>query len=572
LEPTSVADVIVRGGPIYTLVPDRPWAEALAVRDGRILAVGRETDVLALRGPRTRVVDADGGMVLPGLVDVHSHLGFGGQAAAWEMNLAPTLDVADILAAVRQRAEQLRPDEWVAGGVVLSPVFHAMGSREMLAALDEASLGRPVLLRDDSLHNRWVNSRALRILGIHSTSPDPAGGSYARDEEGRPVGLLLGQPSTAAELAAHDSVHDRHARDLHSVRTAVSIFNGVGVTATQDAAIRTAPSGCTAKPVDSNSACPPTSSSWIAIFSTGTSSRSTKHRSDRPGSRVASCTTRPEVICDRPPARMKGTAVSEALKGEYFFNGASRKDIPRRLTALEEGYDPGTVSRLENLGVGRGWTCLEVGAGAGSITRWLSRRVGVEGRVVAVDLDTSFLDVSDADNVEVRQLDLRSDELPESTFDLIHTRFVLGHIPERVDILDSLIGALRPGGWLLLEEMDIFAWGAVDSGLHPEVLLAGIVPIEKHGFAPRWGREMPALLRDRGVVNISAVAEAPIVAGGSPGLEWLRLTFDQMMDHGLPFDVPGEHTYAEWRRLTTDSSHWFTGASIVAARGQRQGT
>jgi SAM-dependent methyltransferase len=269
---------------------------------------------------------------------------------------------------------------------------------------------------------------------------------------------------------------------------------------------------------------------------------------------------------------MKGTAVSEALKGEYFFNGASRKDIPRRLTALEEGYDPGTVSRLENLGVGRGWTCLEVGAGAGSITRWLSRRVGVEGRVVAVDLDTSFLDVSDADNVEVRQFDLRSDELPESTFDLIHTRFVLGHIPERVDILDSLIGALRPGGWLLLEEMDIFAWGAMDSGLHPEVLLAGIVPIEKHGFAPRWGREMPALLRDRGVVNISAVAEAPIVAGGSPALEWLRLTFDQMMDHGLPFDVPGDHTYAEWRRLTTDPSHWFTGASIVAARGQRQGT
>jgi hypothetical protein len=236
LEPTSVADVIVRGGPVYTLVPDRPWAEALAVRDGRFLAVGRETDVLALRGPRTRVVDAEGGMVLPGLVDVHSHLGFGGQAAAWEMNLAPTLDVADILAAVRQRAEQLGPDEWVAGGVVLSPVFHAMGSREMLAALDEASLGRPVLLRDDSLHNRWVNSRALRILGIHSTSPDPAGGSYARDEEGRPVGLLLGQPSTAAELAAHDSVHDRHARDLHSVRTAVSIFNAVGVTATQDAA------------------------------------------------------------------------------------------------------------------------------------------------------------------------------------------------------------------------------------------------------------------------------------------------------------------------------------------------
>ena len=102
------------------------------------------------------------------------------------------------------------------------------------------------------------------------------------------------------------------------------------------------------------------------------------------------------------------------LDGEYFFNGSELKEIPRRLAALEEGYDPGTVSRLENLGVGRGWSCLEVGAGAGPITRWLGRRVGSGGEVVATDLDTSFLDVSDADNVEIRQLDLRSDSLPET--------------------------------------------------------------------------------------------------------------------------------------------------------------
>lgn len=259
-------------------------------------------------------------------------------------------------------------------------------------------------------------------------------------------------------------------------------------------------------------------------------------------------------------------------KGEYFFNGNGLKEIPRRLVALEEGYDPGTVSRLENLGVSRGWTCLEAGAGAGSTTRWLSRRVGIEGHVVAADLDTSFLDLLDADNVEIRQVDLRSNSLPENGFDLIHTRFVLGHIPERVEILDSLVGALRPGGWLLLEEMDIFAWGAIDSGLHPEIALAGIVSIEEHGFSPRWGREMPALLRDRGLVNISAVGEAPIVEGGSPVLEWLRLTFDQMMNHGLAFDVPGGGSYEEWRRLTDDPDQWLTGVPIVAARGQRPGS
>jgi hypothetical protein len=75
----------------------------------------------------------------------------------------------------------------------------------MLTALDKASMGRPVMLRDDSLHNRWVNSRALEILGINAESPDPAGGSYVRDAEG-PVGLLLGQPSTGAELAVRQGI------------------------------------------------------------------------------------------------------------------------------------------------------------------------------------------------------------------------------------------------------------------------------------------------------------------------------------------------------------------------------
>jgi SAM-dependent methyltransferase len=188
--------------------------------------------------------------------------------------------------------------------------------------------------------------------------------------------------------------------------------------------------------------------------------------------------------------------------------------------------------------------------------------------VVAADLDTSFLDISDADNVEIRETDLRSDTLPEHGFDLVHTRFVLGHIPERLEILDALVGALRPGGWLLLEELDAFAWGAIDSGLHPEVVLAGLVPLEQQGFAPRFGREMPGLLRDRGLVNISAVAEAPLVEGGTPGLEWLRMTFDQMMNHGLAFKVPGGGSYEEWRRLTNDSGQWLVGVPIVAARGQ----
>ncbi len=213
----------------------RPVVRTFAVKDGKVVAVGDEADVMVLAGPRTRVTDSGDGMVMPGLVDVHSHAGFGGQAAAWELRLPPTFGPYEILRAVSDWADGLGPDDWVVGGVVISPVFHAMGTREMLAALDKASLGRPVMLRDDSLHNRWVNSRALELLGVDALTPDPVGGSYLRDGVG-PVGLLFGQPSTDAEVAARLIIGDSRDRDLRSARTAVKIFNTAGITATQDAA------------------------------------------------------------------------------------------------------------------------------------------------------------------------------------------------------------------------------------------------------------------------------------------------------------------------------------------------
>nr|WP_297537386.1 amidohydrolase family protein [Amycolatopsis sp.] len=182
------------------------------------------------------MVDAAGGMIMPGLVDAHSHLGFGGQQSAWELTLPPAADLPQILRAVADQAGEIGPDDWVVGGTVISPVFQSIATRKALAALDEAARGRPVLLRDDSLHNRWVNSRALQIMGVDATTEDPADGRYVRDTEGVLVGQLLEAPSTAAELAVRRSMPDAHARDLVSARTAVSIFNSVGVTATQDAA------------------------------------------------------------------------------------------------------------------------------------------------------------------------------------------------------------------------------------------------------------------------------------------------------------------------------------------------
>src|SRR5688572_16327000 len=97
----------------------------------------------------------------------------------------------------------------------------------------------------------------------------------------------------------------------------------------------------------------------------------------------------------------------------------------RRLELIEECYDPGTIRRFSQIGVGPGWRCLEVGAGGGSITRWLCDRVRPTGRVVAVDIDTRFVEDIAADNLEVQQVDVTTAELPRDTFDVVHTRAVL---------------------------------------------------------------------------------------------------------------------------------------------------
>lgn len=162
---SAPADLVVTGARIWTEDPERPWAEALAVRDGTIVAVGPGAEVAAFAGPDTPVHDAAGAMIMPGLIDGHVHLNLGGSQAAFELPLEPTDDLDAVLGKVGEWAGELGPDAWVVGGIVGSTVLDAVADVDVLARLDEASGGRPVLLRDDSMHNRWVSSRALQLMG-----------------------------------------------------------------------------------------------------------------------------------------------------------------------------------------------------------------------------------------------------------------------------------------------------------------------------------------------------------------------------------------------------------------------
>ncbi len=128
-----------------------------------------------------------------------------------------------------------------------------------------------------------------------------------------------------------------------------------------------------------------------------------------------------------------------------------------RLAAIEGGLDAYSVGCLSAIGVGAGWHCLEIGAGGGSIARWLCDRVGPTGRVVATDLETEFLEEIEAPNLEVRRHDILVDPLEDGAFHLVHARKVLEHLPQPDRVLAKMISAVRPGGWVLVEDADLLS-------------------------------------------------------------------------------------------------------------------
>jgi SAM-dependent methyltransferase len=194
----------------------------------------------------------------------------------------------------------------------------------------------------------------------------------------------------------------------------------------------------------------------------------------------------------------------------------------RRLALIEQCYDPLTTARLDRLGVATGWRCLEVGAGNGSIYRWLCNRVAPDGRVVAMDLDTRF--IKDEPRIEVRQGDFLTEPVEQDFYDLVFCRAVLHHLPGRqVEAVRKMSTALCSGGILLAEEPWMAAlrasrksacaaaWDAFDA----------VVPADYS-----WALELPQALLEAGLTDIGAVGEAAVVQGGTALAELIHLTLE----------------------------------------------
>jgi predicted amidohydrolase YtcJ len=182
------ADLLLRGGTLYTQDRRQPRAGALAIAGGRIVATAAGADELDdLVGPSTRVIDARGGAVVPGFVDAHVHFGHWALAQQQvDLDAAPTLQ--DGLALLRAAALELKQDAWLQGRGWDRNRWGRLPNR---AELDVAVGGRGAALSSHDGHSLWLSSSALRAAGIGRDTPDPSGGVIDRDAAGEPTGVLF---------------------------------------------------------------------------------------------------------------------------------------------------------------------------------------------------------------------------------------------------------------------------------------------------------------------------------------------------------------------------------------------
>ena len=217
----------------------------------------------------------------------------------------------------------------------------------------------------------------------------------------------------------------------------------------------------------------------------------------------------------------------------YVFDNAGPQ-AAARLAALAEVFDPGSRRQILERGVTDGWRCLEIGGGLGTITRWLAERVGPTGSVVTTDIDPRHLHQLQLPNVEVRRHDVLTDPLPSGAFDLAIARLVLEHLPDPDAALSRMVGAVRPGGWVLVEDFELLAGVVADAHGGEERISKTMAAMRRvsaaAGAHQRLGRSLASRLRGLGLTNVGTEGRILLWRGRTTGATLSRLNFEQLRE------------------------------------------
>ena len=220
------ADIIVMHGRVYTENSKQPWAQAVAIRNGKIVAVGDDEEIERTRGAGTKVIDAGGKLVLPGFVDCHIHF-LDGSFSIGRVNLVGARDPADVQKRLRQYATGHPGDDWILGRGWNYAMF-GPAALPHKKYLDEIFPDRPVFLEGYDGHTYWANSKALALAGITRDTPNPSNGSIVRDPKtGEATGALK---ESAQDLVAKVIPKPSRAERLLALHAGMKWANEHGIT------------------------------------------------------------------------------------------------------------------------------------------------------------------------------------------------------------------------------------------------------------------------------------------------------------------------------------------------------
>jgi SAM-dependent methyltransferase len=214
--------------------------------------------------------------------------------------------------------------------------------------------------------------------------------------------------------------------------------------------------------------------------------------------------------------------VQGAQTGEHTWPAAGerrRRQLPAHFATLAELFDPTTLRHITELGIRPGWRCWDVGTGGSTVPSWLAEQVGRDGYVVATDRDLTGLGAHD-DTFQVRQHDVTTQPPPATDLDLVHARLLVEHLGNPQAVLATMAGALRRGGWLLVEDADPMLQPlACPDATRPAQQLANKLRQASWTLAGRradlaFGRTLPRLLRTAGLVDVHAEVTMPFGGRG----------------------------------------------------------
>lgn len=260
------------------------------------------------------------------------------------------------------------------------------------------------------------------------------------------------------------------------------------------------------------------------------------------------------------------------LKTDYVFQAAEEQREYERLQTLEQIFDPGTQSRLLATGLSTGWRCLEVGAGAGSIVRWLEQRIGPSGKVVAVDTNPRFLRGRGTSTIEVVQGDICGVELPPEAFDLVHARYVLIHIADYRRAFERMLQCVKPGGWVVIEEPDFSAARAIVGTEESKLAFNRITTAIERMFTSLGmdyaaGAKLPALFQEHHLSQVTVHHEGHLASGGGPVPRLMKLSAQELRAKYVATGLVTEADVDAYCRFADDPDAWAVYYATVAVTG-----